>query len=128
MLPIVCSCSSNDVHNEPEPEYHLEYTFYSEKSYQLVYRTIMHNANLCSKQKPVSRMVTDGEFYNEIKAGDISFSVLSFTGKFTHLRVNIENDNNRTKITVVNDFVTWDGLAHAIKNWVVDDSKLCDKS
>jgi hypothetical protein len=107
------------------PAYSLKYEFSTEKNYQQVYRLIMKNADACSKQGLISKPVTDGQLYTELKAGDIKISVLAPFGKYTHIRVGIEIVDDKTKVTVSNDFEAWDGLAKAIRDWVTDETDSC---
>jgi hypothetical protein len=109
----------------PAPPYSLKYDFSTDTNYQQVYRTILKNADACSKQGLISKPVTDGQLYTELKAGDIKISILAPFGKYTHIRVGIELVDGQTKVTVSNDFEDWDGLARAIQDWVTNGSTLC---
>ncbi len=121
IFTILFSLSS---YGAPSP-YNLKYEFYTDKNYQQVYRLILKNADACSKQGLISKPITDGQLYSELKAGDIKISVLAPFGKYTHIRVGIEIVDGKTKVTVSNDFENWDGLARAIHDWVTDETSLC---
>jgi hypothetical protein len=108
----------------PQP-YSLKYDFSTDKNYQQVFRTILKNADACSKQGVISKPVADGQLYSELKSGDIKISVLAPFGKFTHIRVDIDHADDATRVTVTNDFEAWDGLARAIQDWITNDSTLC---
>lgn len=122
----LCSCSSNEKPPESESSYNLKYEFYTDKTYQYVYRLILNNADACSKQGLVSRMITEGQHYSDIKAGDINVSIHAPFGKYTHLRVKIETtDDKKTKIMVMNEFEPWDELAKVMQDWVLNETTLC---
>jgi hypothetical protein len=107
------------------PPYSLKYEFSTDKNYQQVYRLILKNADACAKQGLISKPVTNGQLYSELKAGDIKISILAPFGKYTHIQVGIEVVDGKTNVTVSNDFEAWDGLAKAIQDWVINDTRLC---
>lgn len=108
----------------PSP-YNLKYDFYSDKNYQYVYRLILDNADTCSKQGVISKQVADGQLYTELNAGDIKISLIAPFGKYTHIRVKIKNELEKTKVTVSNDFEAWDELAKVIQEWVTNETTSC---
>lgn len=107
--------------------YKLKYDFYSDKNYQYVYRLILNNADSCSKQGVISKRIAEGQLYTELKAGDISISLIAPFGKFTHIRVKVKAELDKTKIIVTNDFEEWDELAKAIQDWVTKETNSCTK-
>lgn len=117
---------SLSTYGEPTPPpYNLKYEFSTDKNYQQVYRTILNNAEACSKQGVISKPVADGQLYSEMKAGNIKISILAPFGKYTHIRVDINKVNDKTNVTVSNDFKGWDGLAKVIQDWVTNGTTMC---
>ena len=123
LLGSLSACSSNST--PPKPPYNLKYEFYSDKNYQYIYRTILNNADACTKQGVVSRSISEGQLFTEIKAADVTISLHAPFGKYPHIRAKIENEGEKTKIVVTNDFETWDELAIVIKDWVINDTAFC---
>ncbi len=117
------ACSSNGA--PPKPPYDLSYQFSTEKNYQYVYRLILNTADSCSKQGFISKSIAEGQHYSDIKAGDITISLHAPFGKYPHIRVKIDTVNNKTRVSVSNDFERWDELAKVIKDWVENETKFC---
>jgi hypothetical protein len=123
LLFALLACSSNGV--PPKPPYSLNYQFSTDKNYQYVYRLILNNADSCSKQGVVSKSIAKGQHYSDIKAGDITISLHAPFGKYTHIRVKIDTVNDKTRVSVSNDFERWDELAKVIKDWVENETTFC---
>jgi hypothetical protein len=119
----LAACSSGKV--QQEAPYSLKYEFYTETNYQQVYRTILHNADVCVQHVSMTQSIAEGHLFNEIKAADVIILQQSFLGKYPHIRIRIEVENNKTKVVVSNDFKAWDGLAKAIKAWVKEGVTNC---
>ena len=109
----------------PKPPYQLNYAFYTPENYQQVYRVILNNAQACTKQGVISRSVAEGQYFTDIKSADVTISTHAPFGKYPHIRVSIETENNQTRVVVTNDFESWDGLARVIKDWVTRNSRAC---
>jgi hypothetical protein len=73
----------------------------------------------------ISKSIAEGQLYSEIKAADISIIQKSILGKSPHIKISIEDTGGGSKVTVTNDFKTWDEFAKSIKSWVQDESELC---
>ena len=117
------SCSSNST--PPKPPYSLNYQFSTDKNYQYVYRQILNNVDSCSKQGVVSKSLAEGQHYSDIKAGDITISLHAPFGKYPHIRVKIDTENDKTRVSVTNDFEKWDEFAKVIKDWVENETTFC---
>ena len=123
LLSTLLSCSSNST--PPKPPYNLKYEFYSDKNYQYIYRLVLNNADSCSKQGVVSKSISEGQLFTEIKAADVTISLHAPFGKYPHIRVKIETEGERVKVVVTNDFETWDELARVIQDWVINETTFC---
>ena len=123
LLGSLSACSSNGA--PPKPPYNLKYEFYSDKNYQYIYRTILNNADACTKQGVVSKSISEGQLFTEIKAADVTISLHAPFGKYPHIRVKIENEGKNTKVIVTNDFETWNELAVVIQDWVTNGTTFC---
>ena len=110
---------------QPTAPYNLKYEFSSDKNYQLVYRLIVNAADSCASNVGTSKSITEGQLFSDLKAANITILQQSFLGKYPHIRIKIDVDNNKTKVSVSNDFEKWDELAKAIQGWVNDESTFC---
>ena len=117
------ACSRNSP--DPEPVYNLYYQFFTDKNYQYVYRLILNTADSCTKQGLTSKSIAEGQHYSDIKAGDITISLHAMFGKHPHIRVKIDTIDNRTRVSVSNDFERWDELSKVIKDWVLNETTFC---
>ena len=123
LLGSLCACSSNGT--PPKPPYHLKYEFYSDKNYQYIYRLVLNNADSCTKQGVVSKSITEGQLFTEIKVADVTISLHAPFGKYPHIRVKVETEGERVKVVVTNDFEKWDELAKVIQDWVINETTFC---
>jgi hypothetical protein len=123
LLFSLLACTSNNA--PPPPPYNLEYEFYSDKNYQYIYRLILNNSDACTKQGVISKSISEGQLYTDIKKADVTISLHAPFGKYPHIRVNIESEQERTKVVVTNDFETWDELARVIQEWVTNETTFC---
>ena len=124
LLVTLCACSSNSAPPE-EAAYNLRYEFYSDKNYQYIYRLILNTADSCTKQGFISKSFAEGQYYTDIKAADVVIALHAPFGKYPHIRVKIETENDKTKIVVTNDYEAWDELAIVIEDWVVNETTFC---
>ena len=119
----LAACSTNSM--PPKPPYKLHYEFYSDDNYQQVYRLILNNALTCTRQDVLTRSLAEGQYFEKLDSADITIYQDSPLGKFPHIRVSIETVAEKTKISVTNDFDTWDELAKVIEDWVIKDTTSC---
>ena len=123
LLGSLFACSSNST--PPKPPYTLKYEFYSDKNYQYIYRLVLNNADACTKQGVVSKSIAEGQMFTDIQAADVTISLHAPFGKYPHIQVKIESENETTKVVVTNDFETWDELAKVIQDWVINETTFC---
>lgn len=117
------SCSYNGA--PPKEPYNLKYEFTSDKNYQYVYRLILNKSDTCMKHVGLSKSISEGRLYSDIKAGDINIMQQSALGKYPHIKVKIEGIDNGSKVNVTNDFEKWDEYAKSFQSWVEDESDMC---
>jgi len=117
------ACSSNGA--PPKPPYNLKYEFYSDKNYQYIYRLILNNSDSCTRQGVISKSISEGQLFNDLKAAEVTISLHAPFGKYPHIRVKIDAEEEKTKVVVTNDFETWDELAKVIQDWVTNETTFC---
>jgi len=128
VLLIVNGCGSSSKQPTPSAaETNVDYTFEVDKNYQSVYRHLLEQGRACTKPQFTAKMVVNGELFEDIKAADVSVVLMGLFSNNHYLKIRVDSTgDSKSRVHVSNQLPRWNGLAMAIKGWIVDGSTNCE--
>jgi len=124
---VSCSSVEKAIKTTPAEKENIDYTFEVDQGYQDVYQRVLDQAKVCVKPQFTAKMVVNGELLNNIKAADITVDMKGFFSSNSYLKIRIDSTSDKkSRIHVSNKFPSWNGLARAVKTWVVENSTSCE--
>ena len=103
------------------------YTFSADENYQAVYRKILSTARKCYQTGLITaQMLVQGDLYVDIRSANVTVALHGGLGVDTYMTIDVSALNDeKTSVVVFNAFSTWNSAAHAVREWVEDNSTEC---